>query len=105
MRHDCLMMNRNSRSPHRRGIKTNCAVIGAGAFAALTALSVAAGTHPGATTNYRAGSGDAPTNTTYSVPNAPTMNMGATATYSAPGTEPPTEMASPAVKAAPYSGG
>jgi hypothetical protein len=33
------------------------------------------------------------------------MNMGATATFSAPGTEAPTSMAAPLIKAAPYSGG
>jgi hypothetical protein len=98
-------MNRNRRSPQGRGVRTTCAIVGASAFAALVALGAAAGSHPGLATNYQAGSGDAPTNTTYSVPNAPTMNMGATATFSAPGTEPATSMAAPQVKAAPYSGG
>jgi hypothetical protein len=98
-------MNRNRRNPQGRGVRTTCAIIGASAFATLTVLVVAAGSHPGPATNYQAGSGDAPTNTAYSVPIAPTMNLGATATFSAPGTEPPTAVASPGVKAAPYSGG
>jgi len=98
-------MNRNRRNPQSRRVRTTCAIIGASAFATLTVLGVAAGSHSGPATNYQAGSGDAPANTTYSVPNAPTMNLGATATFSAPGTEPPTEVAAPGVKAAPYSGG
>jgi hypothetical protein len=99
------MMNRNSRSPHRRGVKATCAVIGAGAFAALTALSVAAGNHPAPVSIYQASSGDAPTYTTFSHPSVPAMNLGATATFTPPGTEPATAMAAPGVKAAPYSGG
>jgi hypothetical protein len=97
-------MNRNRRNPQGRGFRTTCAIIGASAFATLTVLTVAAGSHPGSVTDYRAGSGDAPANTTYSVPSAPTMNLGATATFSAPGSEAPTVMASPGIKAAPYSG-
>jgi hypothetical protein len=98
-------MNRNRRNPQGRGVRTTCAIIGASALATLTVLFVAAGSHPGPATNNEAGSGDAPTNTAYSVPIAPTMNLGATATFSAPGSEPPTAMAAPGVKAAPYSGG
>jgi hypothetical protein len=98
-------MNRNRRNPQGRGVRTTCAIVGASAFATLTVLGVAAGSHPGPATNYQAGSGDAPTNTAYSVPIAPTMNLGATATFSAPGSEAPTVVASPGVKAAPYSGG
>jgi hypothetical protein len=98
-------MNRNRRNPQGRGVRTTCAIIGASAFATLTVLGFAAGSHSGPATNYQAGSGDAPTNTAYSVPIAPTMNLGATATFSAPGTEPATSMAAPQVKAAPYSGG
>lgn len=103
-RHHCLM-NGNSSKSHRGGIKSTCAVIGAGALAALIALSVRAGPHLATVTNDQASSGDAPTNTTYSVPIAPTMNLGATATFSAPGTELGTAMASPTLKAAPYGGG
>jgi hypothetical protein len=99
------MMNRNNGNQHRRGVKTTCAVIGVSAFAALAALGVAAGIHPAPASSYRASSGDAPTNTTYSQPSVPTMNMGATATFTAPGTEAPTSMAAPLIKAAPYSGG
>jgi hypothetical protein len=99
------MINHNNENRHRRGIKTTCAVIGAGAFAALAALGVAAGIHPAPASINQASSGDAPTNTTYSQPSVPTMNMGATATFTAPGTEAPTSMAAPLIKAAPYSGG
>jgi hypothetical protein len=99
------MMNRNNENQHRRRIKTTCAVIGVGAFAALAALGVAAGNHQAPASSYQASSGDAPANTTYSQPSVPTMNMGATATFTAPGTEAPTSMAAPLIKAAPYSGG
>jgi hypothetical protein len=99
------MINRNNENQHRRGINKTCAVIGAGAFATLAALGVATGATAGPASVYRASSGDAPANTTYAQPSVPTMNMGATATFTAPGTEAPTSMAAPLVKAAPYSGG
>ncbi|WP_319450700.1 MULTISPECIES: hypothetical protein [unclassified Mycobacterium] len=99
------MMNRNNGNKHPRRVRATCAVVGVGAFAALAALGVAAGNHPAPASSYQASSGDAPTNTTYSQPSVPTMNMGATATFSAPGTEAPTSMAAPLIKAAPYSGG
>jgi hypothetical protein len=99
------VINHDNGNRRRRGIKTTCAVIGAGAFAALAALGVAAGSHPAPAPSYRASSGDAPTNTTYAQPSVPAMNLGATATFTPPGTEAPTSMAAPLIKAAPYSGG
>jgi type IV secretory pathway VirB10-like protein len=98
------MIKRNNVNQHRRNAKTTFAVVGAGAFAALVALGVV-GNHAATAANYQASSGDAPTNTTYAQPSVPAMSMGATATFTPPGTEAPTEVASPVVKAAPYSGG
>jgi hypothetical protein len=90
---------------NRYGFRIACAAFGIGAFAALAGVSAAIGSHPATVPNLQASSGDAPDNTTYSQPSPPTMNMGATATFTPPGTEVATPMASPSVKAAPYSGG
>jgi hypothetical protein len=46
-----------------------------------------------------AGSGDAPTNTTYTQPAPSAMNVGSTATFSAPPSEPAIASAVPSVKA------
>jgi hypothetical protein len=73
-------------------------IVGAAAFVSLGVLSLGFGHHDGTGVDL-AGSGDAPANTTYVQPTAGGMNMGATATWTAPG---PVESVA---KAVPNSGG
>jgi hypothetical protein len=79
--------------------KAACAAAGLGACAVAVTLTLTTGAHPG---TFQASSGDAPTNTTYAQPSVSAMNTGATATFSAPGTEPAVVSASPTFKATPY---
>jgi len=83
----------------RRGIKA-LAVVGVGAFVTLGALSAAyGGLAVGPGPRLKAGSGSAPTNTTFQQPAVGGMNLGATATTTTPGSEPPITMAKPPLKA------
>ncbi len=79
-------------------LKRAAAIVGVGAIIALGALAIAYDSDDSATANL-AGSGDAPSNTTYAQPNVSNMNMGATTTWAAPGSVEATTLASPAVKA------
>ncbi len=79
-----------------------CALGGVVACAMLGAMSATSDAHLRPAANYQAGSGDAPSNTTYVQPAVPAMTQGATATFTAPGSEPATTIASPTYKATPY---
>lgn len=74
--------------------------LGVAAGVALGALSLAS--TPDATTVPNASSGDAPTNTVYVSPTLGGMTMGATQTWTPPGTVEETTVAAPPVKASPY---
>ena len=70
-----------------------------GGTAAVAAMAAFAVTHGGApTSSTLAGSGDAPV-LTYAQPTVGGMNLGATATWSPPGSTLETSMAVPAIKA------
>jgi len=73
---------------------------GVAAGVALGALSVA--NSPESSTQLNANSGDAPTNTVYVSPTLNGMTMGATQTWTPPGTAEETTAAVPPVKASPY---
>lgn len=95
-------MNRNQRRLSGSWVRAACALGSVVAGAMLGAMSATSDAHLRPAANYQAGSGDAPTNTTYVQPAVPAMNQGATATFSPPGTEPATTIASPTFKATPY---
>jgi hypothetical protein len=80
-------------------VKGASAVIGLLALIALGALAVAFN-HDGPPAAALAGSGDAPTNTEYTQPSVTAMNMGASATWTAPPSVEATTLASPVIKAA-----
>jgi hypothetical protein len=69
--------------------------VGAAAFVSLGVLSLGYA-HEGSSGVDLAGSGDAPANTTYVQPTASDMNMGATATWTAPDSVEPVAKAVPA---------
>jgi hypothetical protein len=79
-------------------VKRASAVAGIAAVIALGALAVAVNRNDSPTAAL-AGSGDAPTNTEYTQPNITAMNMGASATWTAPPSVEATTLASPVVKA------
>jgi hypothetical protein len=66
--------------------------------AAMAALGFSH-SEPSPTSTMVAGSGDAPSNTTYTQPAVSGMNVGSTATFSAPPSEPSVSSAVPSVKA------
>ncbi len=86
-------MNANPNQRSRRIALT----AGLGAVAALTVLGLG---HPPPSGPVLAGSGDAPSNTTYRQPAVAGMNMGATATWAPPATTEEITKAVPAIKAA-----
>lgn len=72
---------------------------GAGAFVVLGAVGLGSG-HGTETAGVNlAGSGDAPSNTTYAQPTDKAMTMGATATFTTPLSVEQSPSASPAIKA------
>ncbi|WP_319449873.1 MULTISPECIES: hypothetical protein [unclassified Mycobacterium] len=91
------MNNNQTVIPYRHAKRVGLA-LGVAAVAAMAALGLS---HGGPTPNSTmlAGSGDAPTNTTYTQPAVSAMNQGATATFTAPGSEPAIASAVPSVKA------
>jgi hypothetical protein len=89
-------MNANQTSTQHRRAKHVGLAVGAAAVGAMAALGL---THGASTPTVLAGSGDAPTNTTYAQPAPSAMNVGSTATFSAPPSEPAIESAVPSVKA------
>jgi hypothetical protein len=82
---------------HRHAKRVGLA-FGVAAVATMTALGLSHGGSV-ATSTVVAGSGDAPSNTTYTQPAVSGMNVGATATFSAPPSTPTVESAVPSVKA------
>jgi hypothetical protein len=88
-----MNVNQNP-TQHRRAKRVGLA-LGVSAAGAMIAIGLGATS----TSSVVAGSGDAPSDTTYSQPVPSAMNQGATATWSAPGTEPAVASASPTVKA------
>jgi hypothetical protein len=82
-------MNRDT-TKSATGVTRALAVVGAGAFVLLGSLSAMYGggfdEHPGK--RIEAGSGSAPTNTTYKQPVVGGMNVGATATWTTPAKTP-----------------
>jgi hypothetical protein len=89
-------MNANQTSTQHRRAKRVGLAVGAAAVGAMAALGL---THGASTPTMLAGSGDAPTNTTYAQPAPSAMNVGSTATFSAPPSEPAIASAVPSVKA------
>jgi hypothetical protein len=91
-------MNENQNPIQHRHAKRVGLALGVAAVAAMAALGLS---HGGSTptSTMVAGSGDAPSNTTYTQPAVSGMNVGSTATFSAPPTEPSIESAVPSVKA------
>jgi hypothetical protein len=89
-------MNLEPNARHRatKRAATACGLAAAGAMIALGFGHQA----PDATHATLAGSGDAPANTTYTQPAVSGMNVGATATWTAPASAPATSMAAPAIK-------
>jgi hypothetical protein len=91
-------METNRSTARGRRVKRLAAMAGLAAIVALSVLTVVYDREPtGAAT--LAGSGDAPSNTTYTQPNVAGMNMGATATWTTPASVEATTVASPAIKA------
>jgi hypothetical protein len=87
-------MNTNLQATQHRGAKRAGLALGVAAVGAMIAIGLGA-----SQTSVVAGSGDAPSNTTYVQPAPSAMNQGATATWTAPGTEPAVASAVPSVKA------
>lgn len=86
--------------PRRSPMVKAFAWVGVGAGVTLGALSLAHG--PDSTTEVNANSGNAPTNTVFVSPTQGGMNVGATQTWTPPGTSAPKGRAEPPVKATPY---
>jgi hypothetical protein len=78
----------------RRGVKLVGAVLAGAAVVVAAALTVAFDGH----TDVLAGSGDAPSNTTYSQPVGAAMTVGATATATTPPSAPAVAVATPGLK-------
>jgi hypothetical protein len=89
-------MNSNQTANQHRHAKRVGLALGVAAVAAMTALGLS---HGASAPTTLAGSGDAPSDTTYSQPAPSAMNVGSTATFSAPPSEPAIESAVPSVKA------
>jgi hypothetical protein len=87
----------NANQKHRRARRVGL-TLGVAAVGALAALGLG---HGGSAPTHTmvAGSGDAPTNTTYSQPAVGGMNVGSTSKWTPPDTEPAIASAVPAVKA------
>lgn len=81
-----------------RGAKATGAIAGGGAFAVL-AITAAVHGLSGSAGIAVAGSGDAPTNTTYVQPTVKGMQLGSTNTATTPPSAPATGAAVPSVKA------
>jgi hypothetical protein len=92
-------MDTNRTRTKSRGVKFVAAVLAGAAVAVAGALTVAFDGDGSRHANVLAGSGNAPTNTTYSQPAAPAMTVGATATDTTPPSAPAVAVASPTVKA------
>jgi hypothetical protein len=97
-RDDDPAMNSNRYPARGRTLKLAAAVVGAAALIALT-VATTSQYRDGSGTTALAGSGDAPSNTTYTQPSTAAMTMGATATWSTPSSAPEVSEASPAIKA------
>lgn len=80
-----------------RNLKRAALALALGAVATMVGLGLGLDGHTN--TSDLAGSGDAPTNTTYRQPVPKVMDMGATATWAAPASMPATTMAVPPIKA------
>jgi hypothetical protein len=91
-------MNENRTATQHRGAKRFGLAAGVAAVAAMAALGLGHGASA-PTSTMLAGSGDAPSNTTYTQPAPAAMSQGSTATFSAPPSEPAIESAVPSVKA------
>jgi len=89
-------MNANQKSTQHRRAKRVGLAFGVAAVAAMGALGLS---HGASTPTMVAGSGDAPSDTTYTQPAPSAMNVGSTATFSAPPSEPAIASAVPSVKA------
>lgn len=86
-------MNQITRTTASKGVKRIGMALGVAAAFGMGLLGI--GHDSPAQTTSLAGSGDAPTNTTYSQPVVAGMNMGATATWAPPATTEATAMAVP----------
>ena len=82
-----------------RGVKFVAAVLAGAAVAVAGVLTVAFDGDGSRHANVLAGSGNAPTNTTYIQPTGSEMTMGATATDTTPPSAPAVAVATPPVKA------
>jgi hypothetical protein len=91
------MNTKQTATPYRPAKRVGLA-LGVAAVAAMAALGLSHG-GPASNSTLLAGSGDAPTNTTYAQPVVSAMNQGATATFTPPGSEPAVASAVPSVKA------
>jgi hypothetical protein len=91
-------MNTNQTATQHPHAKRVGLALGVAALASMAALGLSHG-GPASNSTMLAGSGDAPTNTTYTQPAVSAMNQGATATFTPPGTEPAIASAVPSVKA------
>jgi hypothetical protein len=89
-------MTENQTAIQHRHAKRVGLALGVAAVAAMAALGLS---HGASTPTMLAGSGDAPSNTTYVQPAPSAMNVGSTATFSAPPSEPAIASAVPSVKA------
>jgi hypothetical protein len=94
-----LVMDTNRTPTRRRGVKFGGAVLAGAAVVVAGALTVAFDGDGSGHANMLAGSGNAPTNTTYVQPTGSNMNLGATATPTTPPSAPLVADASPTVKA------
>jgi hypothetical protein len=90
-------MNVNHNPTQHRQAKRVGLALGVAAAGAMIAIGLGHGAP--APTMVMANSGDAPDNTTYAQPSVSAMNQGATATWTAPGSEPAVASAVPSVKA------
>ena len=90
-------MNSSQRFHNRHARRVGLA-FGIASVAAMAAFGLSHGGSV-ATSSVVAGSGDAPSNTTYTQPAVGAMTQGATATFSAPPSTPSVESAVPSVKA------
>lgn len=91
-------MNENQNPTQYRLAKRVGLAFGVTAVGAMVAVGLSHG-GSAATSTMVAGSGSAPSNTTYTQPAVSGMNVGSTATFSAPPSTPSVESAVPSVKA------
>jgi hypothetical protein len=92
-------MNTKRTPSNRRGVKLVGAACAAAAVVGAGILTVALDNGSAPQTSTLAGSGDAPSNTVYVQPSVSAMTMGATATFTTPGSAPATTEAVPPIKA------